>query len=95
MSVMISEDKKELIITCKCGCHDTIHIKVDDEDKDAKSYAGKIQLSCSAYGGMCNYNFKKFFDPKEIDCEIDLEIQEKLLKRINWLIDERIIEISK
>ena len=44
---------------------------------------------------MCSYNFKKFFDPKEIGCEIDLEIQEKLLKRINWLIDERIIEISK
>ena len=64
-------------------------------DKDAKSYAGKIQLKCYAYGGMCSYNFKKFFDPKEIDCEIDLEIQEKLLKRINWLIDEGIVEISK
>ena len=38
---------------------------------------------------------KSFFDPKEIGCEIDLEIQEKLLKRINWLIDEGIIEISK
>ena len=31
MAVMISEDKKELIVTCKCGCQDTIHIKVDDE----------------------------------------------------------------
>ena len=30
---MMSEDKKELIVTCKCGCQDTIHIKVDDEDK--------------------------------------------------------------
>lgn len=42
---------------------------------------------------MCSYNFKKFFDPKEIDCEADLEIQEKLLEQINWLIDEGIVEI--
>ena len=35
MSVMISGDKKELIVTCKCGCQDAIHIKVDDKDKDA------------------------------------------------------------
>ena len=39
MAVMISEDKKELIVTCKCGCQDTIHIKVDDEDKDTDCYA--------------------------------------------------------
>lgn len=30
MSVMISNDKKELIVNCKCGCEDTIHIKSDD-----------------------------------------------------------------
>ena len=41
MSVMISDDKKELIVTCKCGCQDTIHIKVDDGDKDADQYAIK------------------------------------------------------
>lgn len=63
-------------------------------DEDAKAYAGKIRLDCTSYGGMCGYNFKSFFNPKEIDCEIDLEIQEKLLNRINWLIDEKIIEIK-
>ena len=52
-------------------------------------------MDCSAYGGMCGYNFKTFFNPKEIECEIDLEIQEKLLSRINWLIDEGIIEIPE
>lgn len=62
-------------------------------DKNASSYAGKIRLSCSSYDGMRNYNFKKFFDPKEIENEIDLELQEKLLDRINWLIDEKIISI--
>ncbi len=45
MSVMISDDKKELIITCKCGCQDTIHIKVDDEDKDADYYAIQTYLN--------------------------------------------------
>ena len=42
---------------------------------------------------MCNYNFNKFFDYYEIENEVDLELQEKLLERINWLIDEGIIEI--
>ena len=64
-------------------------------DENAKSYAGKIRLNCSAYEDMCSYDFEKFFDPKEIETEIDLELQEKLLNRINWLIDEGIIEISK
>lgn len=64
-------------------------------DKNAKAYAGKIRLSCSAYEDMCNYNFKKFFDYSEIENEVDLELQEKLLSRINWLIDEGIIEIPK
>lgn len=64
-------------------------------DVNAKTYAGKTRLSCSSYGGMCGYNFQSFFNPKEIECEIDLEIQEKLLSRINWLIDEEIIKIPK
>ena len=64
-------------------------------DKDAKSYAGKIRLNCTSYEGMCSYNFNKFFDSKEIKYEFDMELQEKLLSRINWLIDEGIIEIPK
>lgn len=63
-------------------------------DSDAKHHAGKIRLSCTSYGGMCSYNFNEFFNPNEIECTIDLEIQEKLLKRINWLIEEQIIEIK-
>lgn len=62
-------------------------------DKDAKSHAGEIILSCSSYEDMCNYNFDSFFDYNDIDNEIDLELQEKLLDRINWLIDEGIIHI--
>lgn len=63
-------------------------------DADAKEYAGEIRLSCNAMEDMCNYNFKKFFDYSEIEYEVDLELQEKLLDRINWLIDEGIIDIK-
>lgn len=63
-------------------------------DKDAKAYAGKIRLSCSTMEDLCSYNFKKFFDYREIENETDLELQEKLLERINWLIDEKIIAIK-
>lgn len=53
----------------------------------------RIRLSCSSYGGMCGYVFREFFNPDEIECLIDLEIQEKLLLRINWLLDNKIIRI--
>lgn len=61
-------------------------------DDNAKSYAGKIRLSCSSYEDMCSYNFKNFFDCDEIENEVDLELQEKLLEQINWLLDEGILE---
>ena len=62
-------------------------------DKDAKAYAGKVRMSCDSYEEMCNYQFKTFFNPKDIEFECDLELQEKLLDRMNWLIDEEIIRI--
>lgn len=62
-------------------------------DEDAKAYAGKIRVECSSYGGMCKYVFDKFYREKDIRRAIDLEIQEKLLKMVNWLIDEKIIYI--
>ena len=64
-------------------------------DEDAKSYAGKIKLNMYCVGGMCSYNPSKFFDAKEIESENDLKIQEMLLERINWMVDEGIIEIRK
>ena len=44
-------------------------------DLNAKAYAGKFRVSLSSYGGMCGYEFNKFFDVKDIDNEQDLEIQ--------------------
>lgn len=32
MSVLSSKDKKELIITCNCGCDDSVCIKIDKAD---------------------------------------------------------------
>lgn len=64
-------------------------------DVDAKHYPGKIRLICSSHGGMCNYRFKRFFDPIEIESEADMEIQEKLLTRINWMLDEGILMIDR
>ena len=34
MAVMISEDKKNLIVNCECGCEDTIHIRIDDTEDE-------------------------------------------------------------
>lgn len=56
-------------------------------DLNAKAYAGKFRVSISSYGGMCHYNFNKFYQLKDIDNEQDLEIQEKFLEKINELID--------
>ena len=33
MAVMITDDKKELVVTCECGCNEAIHIKLDDDDE--------------------------------------------------------------
>ncbi len=64
-------------------------------DDDAPAYAGKIRMYCTCFEGMCTYDFKEFFNPNEIENMYDLELQEELLKVINWLIDSEIIRIDK
>ena len=34
MSVLKTKDNKEMIISCKCGCKDGVHFKIDKEDCD-------------------------------------------------------------
>lgn len=65
-------------------------IGIFDEDSSRKQ---KIVVKCSAYGGMANYNFKEFFNYKEIEHEDDLLIQEKLLNKINYLLDNDILSL--
>lgn len=62
-------------------------------DDDAKSYAGKLRIDFSSHGGMCGYNFNQFFDPEEMDNEIDLQTHERFLSKINYLLDEGILKI--
>lgn len=49
MSAMISDDKKELIVTCDCGCEDAIHIRVDDTDKEYDYYMIQTYLNGNWY----------------------------------------------
>lgn len=54
--------------------------------------SGEIKLFCTCMG-LFTYNFKTFFDPGKMETINDLILQEKLLDRLNWLIDERIVRI--
>lgn len=47
MAVMISEDKKDLIVTCKCGCG-AVHLTIDHED-DEDDYAYQCFMSNDFY----------------------------------------------
>ena len=39
MAVLMTKDKKEIIVTCNCGCMASYHICVDDDWKDYDYYA--------------------------------------------------------
>lgn len=56
MSVLMTKDKKELIVTCKCGCKESFHIEVDDIDKDSDMYAVLSFMKGNFYADS-NYNF--------------------------------------
>ena len=37
MAVLTSKDEKDLIVTCKCGCGDSVHLVIDKSDEDLYS----------------------------------------------------------
>lgn len=55
---------------------------------------GRIEVDLVTESGMCSYHFKKFYDPKDIDNDQQLELQEILLERLNWLMDNFIVAKS-
>ena len=59
-------------------------------DKPNADGSTKIKLSFTVYGGMCGYEFKKFFNPAEIEHESDYIIQYEFIKKMNELIDKGI-----
>ena len=60
---------------------------------DKPYYRHEVHYPCTCWGGMGGYNFKEFFNYREIETEKDLETQEVLLQVINQLLDERILII--
>lgn len=84
----ISENTIKTPEDSRYGTYNEYWIGIYDEDSKVKR---KLRVDCSSFGGMCSYKFSKFFDTKEIENEMDLEIQEKLLSKINQLIDEGIL----
>lgn len=75
-SIMSKEDRKY-------GGYDEYIITVYDN--------GRVEVICSSFGGMCGYNFEDFFSPDSVSENLhDLVIQEKLMAKINSLIDDGI-----
>ena len=57
-----------------------------------RCYRGsRIHFRVSAYGGMCSYSFNRFYDPSEIESELDFKTHEECLRILNYLLDEQIL----
>lgn len=67
------------------GSESTFVLSVFDED--ARANAGKVRVEFRTYGGSVVYRFHEFFDPNDIVCDDDLQIQELFLSCVNSLLD--------
>ncbi len=47
MSVLMTKDKKELIVTCNCGCGQSYSLIVDDDLKTDELYAFLCFMKCN------------------------------------------------
>ena len=61
MAVMFSDDKKEMIVTCECGCENAIHIRVDDTDKDYNCYAIQTYMNGNWYRDQDDRIFRSIY----------------------------------
>lgn len=55
--------------------------------EDAPEYPGEFRFGFSGFSGIATYKFEEFFEPSRIYDEYELIIQEKFLKKINYLLD--------
>ncbi len=60
MSIMMSKDKKELIVTCSCGCDDGVHIIKANSDEYDGSVAYLSYISGNFYKEQENILFGVF-----------------------------------
>lgn len=42
MSVLLSKNQKELILSCNCGCNNGLHIKIEKEDPEYFCYTSYL-----------------------------------------------------
>ena len=77
------------------SCYDSDSFWMGVYDEDAKAYAGKIRVSFDSYGGMCGYNFNKFYCLDDIENWMDYKIQEEALGVINQLIDDGVLGLNR
>lgn len=88
----ISENTAKNIKDHEFGTYNSFWLGVYDED--CKEHISPVKLKFSAYGDMCAYIFDTFYDFSKIHYEIDLEIQEKFLAKINELIDHGVFSLT-
>ena len=74
------------------GTYNSFWLGVYDEQGQERT--SQIELKFTAYGDMCSYIFDTFYDFSTIEHEIDLEIQEKFLAKINELIDQDVFSLE-
>lgn len=55
---------------------------------------GRVDYHFSTNDGMCRYEFDKFYDSKEIEHKADMQVQVNAISYLNFLIDNKIIEIN-
>lgn len=69
--------------------------KFDDESEFWIGFFedGKIKCNFSCYGGMCSYNFTKFYSARSIENPYNMQVQVNAIKYLNMLIDEKIISL--
>ena len=52
---------------------------------------GKIRSHFTAYGGMCGYEFDKFYSSDSIENKYDMQMQANTVRWLNRMIDEGIL----
>lgn len=74
------------------GC--TLNGTYNDEDEFWVGFNednNRINYHFTAYGGMCDYKFKEFYQPQDIDNEYDLNVQVNTIRWLNMMIDRKIL----
>ena len=54
----------------------------------------KVDSWFTSYGGMCGYNFEKFYDADDYENDFDIGVQVNALRWLNIMIDEKILGLD-